>query len=168
VSKLPAGTHLWEIAVDPVNNTVYLPNSGDRRMDVLHGSANFAVPVGNFPCAVALNLATHRAYVLNYASDNVTVVDMVSHRVLATVAVGRRPQAIAVDTKTNRIYVANTHGGSVTVIDGNTNSVVATVAAGDGPFSVAVNPVTNKIYVANRLSRKVTVIDGTTNRSTEI
>ena len=60
---------------------------------------------------------------MNYGSSDVTVIDDLSGRPIATVKVGLWPQQIAINVKTNRIYVVNTHANSVSVIDGRTNTV---------------------------------------------
>ena len=91
--------------------------------------------------AAAVNEVTNRVYVVNYGSSDVTVIDGVSNRPIATVKVGLWPQQIAINTKTNTIYVVNTHANSVSVIDGRTNTVAATVPADKGPWAVAVDPV---------------------------
>ena len=119
------------------------------------------------PMAVAINEVTNRVYVVNYGSSDVTVIDGVTNRPIATVAVGLWPQQIAVNATTNRIYVVNTHADTVSVIDGRTNAVVATPPTGRGPWAVAVDAVANIVYVANRLGDTVTIIDGRTHRAVQ-
>ncbi len=118
------------------------------------------VAVGTNPVAVAANLTTNKIFVVNQASNNLTVIDGGSNATF-TVKVGLSPSAVAVNPITNKIYVANTVGNTVTVVDGNTYGA-KTVTTGSSPQAINVNTVTNKIYVANGNST-VTVIDGVTN-----
>ncbi|HZR28696.1 MAG TPA: Ig-like domain repeat protein [Terriglobales bacterium] len=123
------------------------------------------VTTGTNPFAVAVNPVTNKTYVVNKASNNVTVIDGATNTT-ATVTTGTTPVAIAVNPATNKIYVANSGGNSVTVIDGATNTP-ATISDpnAQSPAAIAVNSVTNKIYVANSISKNVTVIDAASNNS---
>ena len=82
---MPAGTHPWEIAVDSASNRIYLPNSGDGRVEVIRGNNHSTVPAREFSMRGGAEYPTHRAYVLNYASDTVTVVDTVTNRLIGSV-----------------------------------------------------------------------------------
>jgi YVTN family beta-propeller protein len=76
--------------------------------------------VGEHPQALALNSTTHRVYVANTHSNNVTVIDGTLNSVVATVNTGNGPYAIAVDARANKAYVATMAAENLTVIDGNT------------------------------------------------
>jgi YVTN family beta-propeller protein len=136
------------------------------------------VKAGDAPSAVGVNPKTNKIYVLNYKSNNMTVIDGATNKT-RTVKVGTGPIALSINQVTNKIYVANetslnkkgepdSNGtGYVTVIDGATNKTTQ-VAAELQPDAVAVNEQTNKIYVANQGSNSVTVIDGATNKTTNV
>jgi len=55
------------------------------------------VPVGSNPWAVALSPDEQTVYVANAQSDDVSVVDMASHKVTRAVPVGRLPHSVLVD-----------------------------------------------------------------------
>ena len=76
------------------------------------------VPVGSVPRNVGVNDKTNRAYVANFGSGTVSVIDGSTNTVVATVSVGSFPEGVGVNDKTNRAYVANTVSGTVTVISG--------------------------------------------------
>ena len=120
------------------------------------------VTAGANPSAIAVNPGTHQIYVANSGGSTVTVIDEVSHAVVATARTGKNPVAIAVDPVSNRIFVANFSGNTVAVIDGTTNTVLTTMAVGEAPYAIAVNPVTRQIYVANSSNNTVSIIDGMT------
>ena len=77
------------------------------------------IPVGTHPYAVALNTVTNKAYIANYTSNSVTVIDGTTLST-ATVPVGSNPEALAVNPVTNKIYVADSGDQWVWVIDGAT------------------------------------------------
>ncbi|MEN6370129.1 MAG: PKD domain-containing protein [Thermotogota bacterium] len=90
--------------------------------------------VGRCPRAIAITGS--KAYVANYGSDTVTVINLNENRVETDIAVGhnpgRGPKGIAIGK--NRAFVANYGDGSVTVINTITDRPV-----GD-PIPVGVNP----------------------------
>ena len=103
--------------------------------------------------------AAPQAYVANYSSDTVSVIDTATDSVGATVTVGLNPLGVAVSPDGSRVYVTNYGSGTVSVIDTATDSVVATVTVGSNPIGVAVSPDGSRVYVANAGSNTVSVID---------
>jgi YVTN family beta-propeller protein len=129
-----------------------------------------SVSVSGNPFAVAVDPATDTAYVADRSGDAVTVIDLASARVTATISVGRYPQSVAVDAATDMVYVTNYDDGSVSVINGATNSVAATIAnVGNRPNGVAVDASTDTVFVgvtsySGSVSKvSMAVIDGQTN-----
>ncbi len=110
----------WDITVNLVGCTpfsIYFDLAGD---------------VGTCAAASAM------AYVSNYGSNNVSVIDTGSNTVTATVTVGSLPYGVAVNTAGTLAYVTNYNGANVSVIDTGTNTVTATVNVGSAPRGVAV------------------------------
>jgi len=153
-------SHPWGLAVDAQRGIVYVTEIGKDTLVAYHeeNSKTDTVSTGSMPDAVAIDGATNRIYVANYAADSVTVVDGATMKPVATVPVGTHPQALTVDGKRHIILVANTHSNSVTVIDRD-NRVVATLPGGTNPYAVAVDSDTGNAYVANYGSNPVTKLD---------
>jgi YVTN family beta-propeller protein len=118
---------------------------------------------GHGPTAIAVNAATHRAYVANGDSDRVLVIDTTSDSVVASIETGEGPSGTAVNPMNGRVYVTNRFSDTLSVIDSATNSVLAQVSAGAEPAGVAVDIAGNRIYVANNEDDSVTVVNGVTN-----
>src|SRR6266508_1122966 len=108
------------------------------------------------PCAVV-------AYISNYGSNNVSVLDTSTNRVVAIVLVGNHPLGVALNPTGSRAYVTNEDSNNVSVIDTSSNTVVAIVPVGTEPLGVAVNPAGTFAYVANFNNNTVSVIDTSTN-----
>ena len=104
------------------------------------------------------------AYVVNVASNDVSVIDAAANTVVATIPVGREPNGVAVTPDGERVYVSNFEADTVSVIDAATRAVVGTIGVGAGPVGVAVSPDGTRVYVANRASNSVSVIDTATDR----
>jgi len=82
------------------------------------------------------------AYISNYNSNNVSVIDTATNTVAATVAVGANPFGVAVNPAGTFAYVANANSNNVSVINTATNAVVATVPVGASPlvFGLFIGP----------------------------
>jgi len=107
--------------------------------------------------------AQTRAYVTNFGSDTVSVVDTSSGTVIATVPVGDQPQGIVITPDGTRAYVANC-GGDVFVIATSTNAVTAKIVVGGCPTGVAITPDGTRAYVARTNANSVAVIDTSANK----
>ena len=107
-------------------------------------------------------LAQTRAYVANFGSNNVSVIDTSSNTVIATVMVGSQPQGIAVTPDGANVYVANC-GGDVWVIDTSTNKVATKFPAGACPTGVVITPDGSHAYVTLTNANAVAVIDTSSN-----
>ncbi|MBV9471166.1 MAG: beta-propeller fold lactonase family protein, partial [Abitibacteriaceae bacterium] len=118
------------------------------------------------PRWMALNEITHQLFVVNQASETVSVIDTAAATVTAIVPVGMAPEGIAVNPSNNKVYVANLLESTVSVIDGNTLTLLHRITLENGARSIAVNAKTNKIYVTNAISDSISVIDGDTDTVT--
>ncbi len=149
--RSPAAMHLWGLAVDEERGVLYATEAQSRALLAVQEKTGAAatIPVGDTPCAAAVDARTGLVYVLNYADDSVSVVQSSAGKTLATIRVGSRPEAIEIDEERDRIYVANTHSNSVSIIDGHARTVIATVPAGRNPYAISIDSGLNAVYVAN-------------------
>lgn len=117
-----------------------------------------SIPVGSEPAGAVWDNVNGYIYILNYGSDNVSVIDGTT--VVTSIPVGSQPDAAVVDADNGYVYVLNHNSGSVSVIDGT--SVVTTIPVGIEPYAAAFDPANGYVYVANWGTGNVSVIDGTT------
>ena len=95
------------------------------------------------------------AYVTNYVSNNVSVINTVTNQVIATIGVGDGPWGLAVTPDGSKVYVTNyLQGNNVSVINTATTQVVTTIPVGASPHGIAVTPDGSKVYVANLVFRR--------------
>jgi YVTN family beta-propeller protein len=106
------------------------------------------------------------AYITNSASNSVSVIDVATNTVIATIPVGSEPYGVAVSPDGARVYVTNFGSNDVSVISTATNTVTGTVMVGRKPRGVAVTPDSAHIYVGNRDDSTVSVISASTNTVT--
>jgi YVTN family beta-propeller protein len=78
------------------------------------------------------------AYVANFHSKNVSVIDTSNNTVTANVSVNRDPKEVAVTPDGKFVYLTNSGSKNVSVIDTSNNTVTANVSVGSYPIAVAV------------------------------
>ncbi|MCB9305668.1 MAG: beta-propeller fold lactonase family protein [Lewinellaceae bacterium] len=113
--------------------------------------------------SAAAPASAQRAYIPNYNSNTVSVINTATNSVVATIPVGTKPVGVAVSPDGTRVYTGNTGSSSVSVINTATNSIVATIPVGNTPQGVAISPDSKKLYAANHFSNSIYVISTATN-----
>jgi len=123
------------------------------------------VAVGLLPQGVAVDERTGHVFVSGEDSGgvgDVSVLDVMSGRLVRTVTVGQAPAPIAVDQRTGRAFVITQN--SVSVLDTRSGALVHTTHIGKDLFALAVDEQTGRVFVANdnnfRVNGGVSVLDG--------
>jgi YVTN family beta-propeller protein len=105
------------------------------------------------------------AYIANFSSSNVSVIDTTSNTVIGNpiaLGAGVAPFGEAVTPDGSKVYVGNYGSDTVSVIATSSSTVVATITVGTTPYGLAVTPDGSKVYVANNGSNTVSVISTAT------
>ena len=105
------------------------------------------VTTGSSPYHVAVSPDGTRAYISNFGSDTVTVIDTATNTVVATISVGLAPDGVAISPDGELVYVAIDRSNSVTVIDTATNTVIGSIGVVDRAGNVAFSPDGTRAYV---------------------
>jgi gliding motility-associated-like protein len=124
-----------------------------------------AVNTGTTPITAKITVTPSSsgfAYVANYGSNTVSVINTASNSLVTNISVGKNPWGVAVSPDGTKVYVTNQTSNSVSVIDAATNSVSAVINVGMSPEGVAVSPDGGTLYVANETSGTVSVINTVT------
>ena len=101
------------------------------------------------------------------SSGTVSGIDLLTGKVIASIAVGLHPSGLAWDEKHQRLYVADSNSDSVSVVDTAANRLLDTIrlqpfvkkVAGISPESVALSPDQKSLYVACAGINAVGVLD---------
>jgi YVTN family beta-propeller protein len=139
----------WEnsLAFTPDGTTAYLVNNFPASLGstvfVVNVEFNIigrAIQVGHLPAGVAFTPDSQLAYVDDSEDFSVSVIDVPSSKVVATIGpnnIGNAPFGIAVLPKSKRVYVPYCAPGAVAVIEAN--NIIATVDGPNGscPFNIA-------------------------------
>jgi YVTN family beta-propeller protein len=99
------------------------------------------------------------AYVANVGDGTVSVVDLVSLAVRATVSVGAGPAGLRAHPTRAEIWGVSTDGGFVWVLDAKTDRVVARISVGASPFALDFSPDGRRAYVTASGADALVAID---------
>jgi YVTN family beta-propeller protein len=99
------------------------------------------------------------AYITNQGSHDVSVIDLVSQKVVATVPVGRSPAGVAASSRAGRVFISNPDSKTISVIDMRTQRVVETLQAGEGPVGIDVAPDGSQVFATDWYSDRLLVFD---------
>ncbi len=102
------------------------------------------------------------AYITNFGSNDLTVVDTTSQAVVTTIPVGVKPQGIVANLNKTRVYIANSGSDTVSVVDTISNSLMTTIPAGDYPIGLAMQIDGSYILVTNGGDGTVVLINTAT------
>jgi len=106
------------------------------------------------------------AYITSSSGNTVSVIDIATQTVIATIPVGQQPGGLAVTSDGQRVYVDNYASQSISVIGTNTNSVISTIPLGIYANAIVLSPDGNQLYVADGVANNVSVISTATNALT--
>jgi len=110
------------------------------------------------PRGIALDPAARVAYVTDYDSDRLLVIDVDTGEIKAELTAGDGPADLALTPDARIAVVVNMRSDDVSVIDLASGKTVGRVTTGDSPRGVAVVR-GNRAFVTNLLSNTVSVVD---------
>lgn len=91
-----------------------------------------------------------RALVVNSGSNSVSVIDLVTWTLLATIPVGSRPTGLLIAPDESRAYVVNHDSSTLTEIGLTTNSVTRTVGLNYHPRAISLDPGGAAVWVGGQ------------------
>ena len=148
--------HVHPVCLTPAGDRLLVVNTPDNRLsvfDVSHGPPGplnrvAEIPVGLEPVSVAA-LSDSEAWVVNQLSDDVSIVNLNTLHVRATLGVGDEPADVVFAGNPLRAYVSVSQLDQVRVIDPTTLATSAAISVdGRMPRALARSPRGGRVYVA--------------------
>lgn len=151
-------------------STVYVAYSATDSVGIVNAStntANGAIALnangfnGTSPQVMIGNNAGTRLFVGNAGSNNISVIDLASNAVIATLGAGicTNPVAMARTPDTSYIYVACQGSNNILIINTDSNAVDYNIAVGAGPNSLAFDAANKRLIVTNGADNSVSVLN---------
>jgi 6-phosphogluconolactonase (cycloisomerase 2 family) len=149
------------IAINPTGTLAYAISSDPPEVipiDIENESAGQGIPVGDNPVAIDIHPNGKRAYVVNFGSNSVTVINIDPtdtqdfNSVEKTVVVGANPIDLIASPLGDRVFIANLGSSDVSVLDVGEGSetynyVIDSPKVGGGSRAVTINPTGTRLYV---------------------
>lgn len=168
IASVPLNVYPVGLTYDPGNGDLIAADVGGQdvyAVDPSTGLATGTAPTG-FAWASAYDSLTQDLWVLNWGSDNLTVLNPALHSI-ANLTLGSSPSAIAFDSANGDIYVTDEGFGDVWVFHGATNSYDMTIPVTPGASLNAIlyDPHNQEVYVSDTTGENLTIINGTSQRT---
>jgi DNA-binding beta-propeller fold protein YncE len=106
------------------------------------------VPVGPYSDNLSLDLAGHRVFAATQAAKAMTVVDLASARVVATIPVGN-PHGNFYSADLKRLFVVDGGSGDLKVFNGDDYSLLKVIPLDKGADGLNYDPVAKLLYVSH-------------------
>ncbi|MBL0028884.1 MAG: beta-propeller fold lactonase family protein [Rhodanobacteraceae bacterium] len=147
--------HVHPLERTPDGSTLLAVNTADARLEVFAFDAN-AQPIASRSIAVGLDPVSVRArndndiWVVNQLSDTISVIDLASGRVRATLATGDKPADVIFAGTPERAYVSVAGRNQLRIYDPANLAAAATILnlEGEEPRALARSADGSRVYVA--------------------
>ncbi len=117
------------------------------------------VDVGAGPWGAVYNVTYGQVHVANSLDDSVSVIDVASRTVIATLNGDfSQPHHLAYNIVTGKVYAANFGNASVTVINGSTVERVVSLYDSGQPYGIAVDEQRSLVYIATVAPHRIVVL----------
>ncbi len=119
-----------------------------------------SIPTGIYPVHIAFSADGQRAYVSDYVSNDIAVIDVHQRRKLATIDLqgnttgppGLHPHGLALSPDGRQLWIPVSMGGGVDIVDTRTDGIMATIftaANGGSPHAVTFSPDGRTAYLTD-------------------
>jgi len=115
---------------------------------------------GSWPKVITLNKNEDTAYISNWESRNISIVNSSEYSVKKTIFVNGIPRGLAVSPDGKYLYVANYTSGDINKIDLVKNLVIKNIDLGNGALRhVVISEEKNRLYVSDMFHGTITILN---------
>jgi YVTN family beta-propeller protein len=137
------------IMYEPKQKEVYTMNGSGKSASVIDASGKVVatIPLGGKPEAAVADPAAGRVYVNNETGNEIVVIDVVKHEVVAKwpIAPGESAAGLAIDLKNHRLFIG-AHNNKMLMMDSANGNIVAQVPIGAGVDATWFDPGTGYAF----------------------
>ena len=115
---------------------------------------------GSWPKVITLNNSEDTAYVSNWTSKNISVINTLDYSVIKTISVNGIPRGMDISPDEKYIYVGNFTSGDINKIDIEKNILIKNIDLGDGALRhLVISNKNKKLYVSDMLHGTISVLN---------
>ncbi len=167
------GSGLYELVYNQKDNSVYVASAGSRtkphgfvvKLDANTLAVKDSISLAdNPPYGIGINNKTQKLYTTNTRNNSVSVIDLKTNKVLATIKPSferSHTREVVADEVNNKVYVSDVGGGSkIWVIDGKTDKLEKVIEnTGKSTTGMVVDAEKGKLYYTNMGTNNICVLD---------
>ena len=150
----------WDyLELNPVNNWLYVSHS--KQVNVIDRTTGDSVGVLENTLGIhgiAFDKQNGKGYTTNGKSNNSTVFDINTNKILGQIQTGKDPDAITYEPFSKKIIISNGHDNSLSIIDPVEDKVVNTIDVGGAPEATASDE-SGKLFVNLEDKNEIIVVD---------
>jgi YVTN family beta-propeller protein len=161
IATIRTGRTPVAVVWNPNGDKIYVANEYGATVQVFSGRSHGVlanIPAGRLAVKAWLDMAENRLWVLNYASEDLTVIDCSTDVWVDTVAVGVGPAGLAYWERGRALYVSNSISNTLTKVDLATNTTT-TIPVGYRPSAMAVDEPNGWLLVCVEGENQVKILD---------
>lgn len=115
---------------------------------------------GSWPKVITLNETENTAYVSNWISNDISIINTLDYEVEAIISVNGSPRGMVISPDQKYLYVSNYSSGDINKIDIEKKAVVKNIDLGNGALRhIAISKEDNKLYVSDMYYGRVFVLN---------
>jgi YVTN family beta-propeller protein len=162
IIDIDAGKQPIAVAINPLTNQAFVLNKESRDVSIVDMTKQEIIPpslkVGGIPESIAINPKTNSVIVAGL-DGTVTVIDIITGNIIATIPAGKAPSRIAMDVKNNTAFVTNYNSSNMVVINLKSNQIDKTVRLKNGPLGIAFFDAKQKALIACQYDMNLALFD---------
>lgn len=168
-SLIATSENLNGLQYDDLTGNLYATDSSSVRFLVVHLlAANATTHLGSRalkPSSAAVDQPGDRLFIANAGTDNVSVMNLSTDRLVGSIPVGRQPIGALFDPKNDRLYVADGLSRAITAVNASTGRWARTFYLNETPTEMTLDSATGRVLVltagtiATGYSAHIAVID---------
>lgn len=161
ITTIPTGKRAHALALTPDEKQIWVVNGGEEYLTVIDvsslkiaGRVSMGQIIG--PGYIRFSPDGTRAYVTNPTLGTISVINVASKKVVATVEVGKGPTFIQVGSDGRRVWGTDTGGDEIYALDGSSNRLLGKLTVGEAPNQLTI--VGDSLYVTVGGTNEVAVV----------
>lgn len=159
-ATIKVGSAPWGIKTNPRTGDVYVLNQNDGTVSIIYNNnIKATIPVGKNPgVGLAVSSDGTRLYVANADSNNVSVIDTSTNKVVTSINTGSGPYGLALSPNGSYLYVTELGDQAISVVRTKDYNISATYNA-SYPSAIAVRPDGKVLYVSDAIDGCLLALD---------
>jgi YVTN family beta-propeller protein len=145
IGRYPRG-----IAITSDSKYAYVAEMGGNRIHQINledFSVNY-IPIGSNPRAIALSPDNSKLYATLNISGKVIAWDLITNKVIKSVATGKSARSLAISKDGSALYVVNFRSGTLSVVGTESMKVLQNVRVCNEPIGVTYDQLESRVWVA--------------------